>query len=667
MKKHRLFASVLSVVLAASAAMTCYASTENYSDGEAHIVEGDVVNTDSSQPAVSADNSGTSVTVNGSVESESGGVSASAGGAVSVSGSVEAYGVAVNVSNNSNVTIGGNVNNTSSGGGGVSAYGGSTVNITGDLSVAGDGGIYTDNSTVTVGGSLQSASDGVMAFEDSNISIGGNVTSGGGPVLADGNSTVTVGGDVNRTREPSSEYTSAVDARNGSNVNVTGSVTAPEAGGINAENGSTVTVGGNVEGIMFTAVNAESGSTVTVGGNVSNTEAIDAVCAENGSTVTVGGDVTSSVCAGVRAETSSTVTVGGNVEGGGMYGLTAEGGSTVTVEGNAKGGDAVNLEGGSKVTVKGDVSGDRYGITIEESQDSSSGAAVVLGTVTAGADSDSYCINVSSDALTKEDVLQELPTIIVGELSSANEQFVNYTDNSGKGTLDTEAVAQAIAEQILYYIDVQDTENGSIKIDSGTTKVEGYDVAHANDTVTVTVTADKGYEIQTVNGGKATAVKNEDGSWSITVPKTGGVSISAIMAAIKKVEDDTSDSDGSSSSGSSSSSSDGSNSSGSSSSGSSQSGIPDTEGTWKQDAEGNWFMQNPAGATYKDIWIRSNGSWYYAGSNGIITTGWLKIGNYWYYFDNSGKMLTGWQEINGVKYHLNDSLASMPIGAWIEE
>ena len=217
----------------------------------------------------------------------------------------------------------------------------------------------------------------------------------------------------------------------------------------------------------------------------------------------------------------------------------------------------------SKVTVKGDASGEGEGIRISlsgnsgsgSSNNSSNGAVVVLGTVTADAGSDSYCINVTGDALTQDEVIQALPTIIVGELSSANEQYVNYTNYSNNNVLDTEAVAQAIAEQILYYIEVQDTENGSIKIDSGTSKVEGYDVAHANDTVTVTVTAGQGYEIQTVNGGKATAVKNTDGSWSITVPKTGGVSISAIMAAIKKVEDDTnngSDSDGSGSDGSSS-------------------------------------------------------------------------------------------------------------------
>ena len=570
MKKHRLFASVLSVLLAASAAMTCYASTENYNDGAAHTVEGNVENTDSSMTAVSAEGDGTSVTVNGSVESAGYGVSASAGGAATVSGSVQSNGTAasasgnssvsigkdaaadglvVDVSDNSTATIGGSVNNTSSGGAGVSATGGSTVNVTNDVVAAGDITIYTENSNVTVGGSIQGAHDGVGAHNNSNVNIGGNATSGTTTIFADTGSTITVGGDVTRTGAAVPGEVGYAVKTNDSTVNITGSVTSPETGGIKAENGSTVTVGNDVK-TNGQAVNASGKSTVTIGGNVSNSGAIDAVYAGNGSTVTVGGDVTSSSCSGVIAENNSTVTVGGNVEGGGMYGLSAEGGSTVTVEGNVSlsdnsMGDAVNLEGGSKVTVKGDVSGKRYGITIEESQDSSSGAAVVLGTVTADAYSNSYCINVTGDALTQDEVMQALPTIIVGELSSANEQYVNYTNHSNNNALDTEAVAQAIAEQILYYIEVQDTENGSIKIDSGTSKVEGYDVAHANDTVTVTVTADKGYEIQTVNGGKATAVKNEDGSWSITVPKTGGVSISAIMAAIKQVEDETNSGGGS--------------------------------------------------------------------------------------------------------------------------
>lgn len=568
MKKHRLFASVLSVLLAASAAMTCYASTENYNDGAAHTVDSDVVNTDSSMTAVSAEGDGTSVTVNGSVESAGGGVSASGGGEVTVGESVKADSIGasasgnssvsvggdvvtpstvVDVSDNSTATIGGSVNNTGSGGGGVMARGGSAVNVTGDVVAVGDGTIYTENSNVTVGGSVQGAQDGVGAHNNSNVNIGGNATSGATTIIADSGSTLTVGGDVNRTGAArAGEIGYAVEA-NDSTVNITGSVTSSETGGIKAENGSTVTVGNDVK-TNGQAVNTSGKSTVTIGGNVSNSGAIDAVYAGNGSTVTVGGDVTSSSCSGVIAENNSTVTVGGNVEGGGMFAVSAVSGSAVTVEGNANvtgSGDAVNIKDGSKVTVKGDVSGGRYGITIKESQGSSNGAVVVLGTVTAGDNDDSYCINVTGDALTQGEVMQALPTIIVDELSSANEQYVNYTNYSNNNALDTEAVAQAIAEQILYYIEVQDTENGSIKIDSGTTKVEGYDVAHANDTVTVTVTADQGYEIQTVNGGKATAVKNTDGSWSITVPKTGGVSISAIMAAIKQVEDETNSGGGS--------------------------------------------------------------------------------------------------------------------------
>ena len=575
MKKHRLFASVLSVLLAASAAMTCYASTENYNDGAAHTVEGNVENTDSSMTAVSAEGDGTSVTVNGSVESAGAGVSASAGGSatvgesvkadtmgasasgnssVSVGGDVEATITGVTVSDNSTASVGGSISTETIGGVALNVSGGSSANVTGNVISGGDGLILaSDHSTVEVGGYAQGHM-GVDASDNSSISIGGSVNSAGS-VNAGGNSTITVGGDVNYTGNYSAMK--SVNATDGSTVNITGSVNAPQALGINAGSGSTVTVGNDVK-TDGKAVEASGGSTVTIGGNVeeANGSADNAVSVFDGSSVTISGNVTFDNTVGIHSRDKSTVTVSGNVTGDAEMGaLYSESGGVIIVEGNVTDttGPAVALHDDSKVTVKGDASGEGEGIRISvsgnsgsgSSNSSSNGAVVVLGTVTADAGSDSYCINVTGDALTQEEVMQALPTIIVGELSSANEQFVNYTNHSNNNELDTEAVAQAIAEQILYYIEVQDTENGSIKIDSGTSKVEGYDVAHANDTVTVTVTADQGYEIQTVNGGKATAVKNTDGSWSITVPKTGGVSISAIMAAIKQVEDETNSGGGS--------------------------------------------------------------------------------------------------------------------------
>ena len=592
MKKHRLFASVLSVLLAASAAMTCYASTENYNDGAAHTVDSDVVNTDSSMTAVSADQSGTSVTVNGNVESAGSGVSASAGGSATVSGSAQAEmdaasasgnssvsigkdavsgGITVSVTDNSTAAIGGTVNNSHSAGCAIAAENDSTVTVTGDAVSAESGGIFAINgSNVVVGGSVESSFGAVYISGNSSASIVKSVTSGGNTISVDSGSTVTVGGDVNNTLADLTYESVAVQATNDSTANVTGSVVSQEASGIRAENGSTVTVGKSVESADKTVyasgnssasvsgdavsngdiVLADDHSTVNIGGDAKNSDTPTnvncGVTSMNGSTVNIGGNVIYTGDAAVNASANSTVTVGGSVNAASMVGVDATTGSTVTVEGSVTNtqNDAVWLDSDSKVIVKGDASGGSDGINIVESQ-GSGGAVVVLGTVTAGDDIDSYCINVSSDALTQDEVMQALPTIIVGELSSANEQFVNYTNHSNNNALDTEAVAQAIAEQILYYIEVQDTENGSIKIDSGTTKVEGYDVAHANDTVTVTVTADQGYEIQTVNGGKATAVKNTDGSWSITVPKTGGVSISAIMAAIKQVEDETNSGGGS--------------------------------------------------------------------------------------------------------------------------
>ena len=158
MKKHRLFASVLSVLLAASAAMTCYASTENYNDGAAHTVEGNVENTDSSMTAVSAEGDGTSVTVNGSVESAGAGVSASAGGSATVGESVKADTM------------------------GASAFGNSSVSVGGDVEATITGVTVSDNSTASVGGSISTETIGGVALNvsgGSSANVTGNVISGG--------------------------------------------------------------------------------------------------------------------------------------------------------------------------------------------------------------------------------------------------------------------------------------------------------------------------------------------------------------------------------------------------------------------------------------------------------------------------------------------------------
>ena len=88
MKKRHLLACTLSVVLAASATFTSYAEVQQYNDGQQHTVDHDVINTDPQETAVEAQGSGTSVTVNGDVESERGGAYSWEEGSAEVNGDV---------------------------------------------------------------------------------------------------------------------------------------------------------------------------------------------------------------------------------------------------------------------------------------------------------------------------------------------------------------------------------------------------------------------------------------------------------------------------------------------------------------------------------------------------------------------------------------------------
>ena len=55
-------------------------------------------------------------------------------------------------------------------------------------------------------------------------------------------------------------------------------------------------------------------------------------------------------------------------------------------------------------------------------------------------------------------------------------------------------------------------------------------------------------------------------------------------------------------------------------------------------------------------WVKSNDTWYYYGSNGILCNSWVKSGGYWYYFNSSGAMLANTsQKINGKTYKFNAS------------
>ena len=120
-----------------------------------------------------------------------------------------------------------------------------------------------------------------------------------------------------------------------------------------------------------------------------------------------------------------------------------------------------------------------------------------------------------------------------------------------KRVVDEEA-SDKLSDNINYII----RHEGTITLDGVTTihanNGKSYETAQANKqlTIHVNVEDEKKYRVDRVEGGTATATKNQDGSWTLTVPKNGGVDIRAVLVAIEQKENQSSS--GSSSGGSSS-------------------------------------------------------------------------------------------------------------------
>ena len=111
-----------------------------------------------------------------------------------------------------------------------------------------------------------------------------------------------------------------------------------------------------------------------------------------------------------------------------------------------------------------------------------------------------------------------------------------YDKKEDKEVLDKEATEKQSAN-INYIIRHEGTislEGTRSTIVNGTT----FETAHEKEklTIHVKVDDDKKYRVDRVEGGTATATKNADGSWTLIVPKNGGVDIRAVLVAIEQSE-----------------------------------------------------------------------------------------------------------------------------------
>ena len=158
-----------------------------------------------------------------------------------------------------------------------------------------------------------------------------------------------------------------------------------------------------------------------------------------------------------------------------------------------------------------------------------------------------------------------------------------------KKVVDEEA-SDKLSDDINYII----RHEGTITLDGVTTvhanNGKSYETAKANKQLTIHVKVDdeKKYRVDRVEGGTATATKNADGSWTLTVPKNGGVDIRAVLVAIEQKENQ---------------SSSGSSSGGSSSGGGSSSSRPGVN-----NASTGMMTTTPEGATVQSNVVKSDHS-----------------------------------------------------------
>lgn len=212
----------------------------------------------------------------------------------------------------------------------------------------------------------------------------------------------------------------------------------------------------------------------------------------------------------------------------------------------------------SDIIVNGDVTGSTYGLHIGDFDGKAN--VVVNGTL-----SGDNAIFVSKLTETYKNTKGEIVTETYGDkrdsditvwkmtsnkqsLVVAEESKIDYTiaNNEEIYTEDKKA-AEEVLKNINYIIRTDKVDNGTIKL-SNTRLISGFDTARETEEITIKVQASDGYQVDSVKNGDAVLTRNADGTYTLTVPRGGGVQLSAVLSAIQKSQSSSSGSSGSSSS-----------------------------------------------------------------------------------------------------------------------
>ena len=467
----------------------------------------------------------------------------------------------------------------------VVAAGSEQTDITGDVSVTGNDETAvktSDNAKVSVKGNVSANGNntyGVRSTDNSSVSVQGNVSASGESaegVASRNNSSVKVSGDV--TAEGQRTPT-GVDTVKGSSVTVDGTVKAvgSQATGINSK--GDVTAGGVlVEGADSTGVNANNGGRITINNDVKVVERdretyngpVSGVKTESNGKVTVKGNV---AVDGIGAmginSTQGVVNVNGNVKVSGTKSnsgdetvgisasssevnvkgdVTSDGkglhiikssswkNSKVTVDGSVTGSSGVVINNGSDVTVGGDVTAtDGTGLDITLNELTGQGK-INLGTLNVTKEGETgVLLDVSKVSIYDiEGFIQAMPEVNLFEINVKQGDYFGINDGTngdtikGTGILKKEAADKILKQKVNYHLRAENTSNGTISLE--------HEKAAEGTTVKFYVKAVDGYQVKGVSAGKATVIDNGDGSYSIIVPRGGGVNISAIIEAVMKEE-----------------------------------------------------------------------------------------------------------------------------------
>lgn len=429
-------------------------------------------------------------------------------GDVSVTGNGE---TAVKTSDSAKVSVNGNVSVDGEGAMGVESKGNSSVKVSGDVTAEGTGttGIIADDkSSVMVDGTVKA--DGSQA---TGINSKGDVTAGGvlvegadgrGVVAASGGK-ITINNDVKvveKNRGTLNGPISGVETEKNGKVTVKGNVEVEGIGamGIYSAQG-VVNVNGNVKA-SGTPQNNQKGETVGI--------------SAQGTTISVKGNVTS--------------------DGTGIHIVKSSSGSksTVEVNGSVTGSSGVVTNNGSDVTVGGAITatgGTGLNITMEGTTGS---GKIKLGTLNVTKeDKTGILLDVKNKNIQNIDqLIQAMPEVNLFEINVKQGKYFDIDDGTTNDTISgtkiskEEAADRILKEKVKYSFRTEKTSNANISLEQNE--------ATEGTTVKFYVKAVDGYRVKGVSAGKAKVIDNGDGSYSIIVPRGGGVNISAIIEAIMK-------------------------------------------------------------------------------------------------------------------------------------